>query len=300
MKHKISLIIVICILVLIIMPSNVTHIAHAENNTDSKLVVYLSGDIIEKVQVTLEFENNDPLVFAIPCIITEDNIIFDSENFLFDFAAYENYSICVAAPIGKTYHFSLSIMNEHNEIYRGITLQGTIINGEYTMYLNIPIVEREFESKRYIRVFSAYSIVQAFPYSSISYQDDGRKSLTPERAGEELLFPMTSENNKSFEYAYSMDRVVQKETWPESVTIVLFSPLVICIFQMLVSDDGKNKVFGIRNIVLYSIVLICMVITVWFRLKFYLALWALIVMLILFLLCIASIGYRVHLEKGKK
>lgn len=261
MKHKISLIIVVCILVLIIMPSNTAHFAHGESNMDSKLIGYLSGDLIEKVQVTLEFENNDPLVFAIPYIITEDNIIFDSENFLFDFATYENYSICVAAPIGKTYHFSLNIMNEHNEIYRRITLQGTIINGEYTMHLNIPIVEREFESKRYIRVYSAYSIVQAFPYSSISYQDDGRKSLTPERAGEELILPMTSANNKSFEYSYSMARVVEKESWPESVTIVLFSPLLICIFQLFVSDEGK-KIFGIRNIVLYSIVLVCVVITV--------------------------------------
>lgn len=186
MKQRIG----ICILIFFILFNNTECIAYANDSFDSKLTVFLAGDVIERVQVSLAFENNEPIVFAVPCSLTNYNIKYDEKDFLFDFMSYGDYSLCVVAPIGKTYNFNIDISNEHKEIYEGISLKGTVINGEYEMCLNIPIIKRESQWENYVYQFAVYSIIQVYPYSSITYSEDGRKVLTEEPVGEELLLSM--------------------------------------------------------------------------------------------------------------
>lgn len=149
-----------------------------------------------------------------PCNITNHNTKYDEKNFLFDSIFYKNYSLCVVAPVGEITHFSIEISNEHNEVYEGISLNGTVTNGEYEMFLNVPIptIESKFQTKDYVCQFATYSIIQVHPYSSITYSEDGRKRLTEELTGKELLLPISTGMGEDIVYVYSMSRVIQEES----------------------------------------------------------------------------------------
>ena len=77
MKQRIG----IFLLIFFILCTNTMLVAYADDGYDSKLTVFLAGDVIEKVQVRLAFENNDPIVFAVPCSMTDYNIKYDERDF---------------------------------------------------------------------------------------------------------------------------------------------------------------------------------------------------------------------------
>lgn len=290
MKRRIC----ICILIFFMLFSDTVCIAYADNSLNSKLTIFLSGDIIDKIQVSVEFENDEPIIFAVPCSITNYNIKYDEKNFLFGFKSYENYSLCVVAPVGKADYFSIDISNEHREIYEGITLNGLVTNGEYEMHLSIPIVEHESQKDHYIYQFATYSIVQAHPYSSITYSEDGRKVLMEERTGEELLLSIPAESNDNIVYVYSMARTIQEES--SSAFLIITStiiPLLICILQLLYPDDNKKKVFSIRNIILYLIVLCLMGYAIYLSSTKDVPKWAFVITLLVFLFCIVCIIIKI-------
>lgn len=58
--------------------------------------------------MSLEFDGDDPVIFAVTCVITNYNIKYDDKNFLFDFVTYESYSLCIAAPVGDSNYFNLN------------------------------------------------------------------------------------------------------------------------------------------------------------------------------------------------
>lgn len=82
------------------------------------------------------------------------------------------------------------------------------------MFLNVPIptIESKFQTKHYVCQFATYSIIQVHPYSSITYSEDGRKRLTEELTGKELLLPISTGMGEDIVYVYSMSRVIQEES----------------------------------------------------------------------------------------
>lgn len=292
MKRRIC----ICILILIffMLFFDTVCIAYADNSLNSKLTIFLSGDIIEKIQVSVEFKNDEPIIFAVPCSITNYNIEYDEKSFLFGFRSYGNYSLCIVAPVGKADHFNIDISNEHNEIYEGITLKGIVTNGEYEMQLNIPIVKQETQMEHYIYQFMTYSIVQVHPYSSITYSEDGRKVLTEERTGEELLLSISTEEKDNIVYVYSMKRTIQEDS--SSAFLIITStiiPLLICILQLLYPDDNKKKVFSFRNIILYLVVLCLMGYAIYLSSTKDVPKWAFVITLLVFIFCIVCIIIKI-------
>lgn len=283
MRQRICICIRICIFIFTLLFTDTVCAVYADNNSNSKLTVFLSGDVIEKIQVTLEFENDEPIVFAVPCGITNQNIKYDDKNFLFDFISYEEYSLCVAVPIGKIEYFNIDILNEHNEIYEGITLKGTVTNGEYEMHLSIPVIERKSQWGHYVYQFETYSIVQAHPYSSIAYSKDGRKVLTEELTGKELLLPVSSEQN--IDYAYSMARTIKEESSALSIITCILVPVLVCVFQLLYPDENKEKILSIRNIILYLIMLGSAGYAIYLSWNKEVPIWAFVAVLLIFLLC---------------
>lgn len=269
---------------------NTVCIAYADNNLNSKLTIFLSGDIIDKIQVSIEFKNDEPIIFAVPCSITNYNIKYDEKSFLFGFKPYEKYSLCVVAPVGEVDYFNIDISNENNEIYEGITLKGIVTNGEYEMQLSIPIVEQETQREHFIYQFATYSIVQAHPYSSITYSEDGRKVLTEGRTGEELLLSIPVGKNDSIDYIYSMARTKQEESSPAfSIFTSTIIPLLICVLQLLYPDDNKRKGFSTRNIILYLIVFCLMGYAIFLSSTKNVPKWTFVITLLVSLFCLACI-----------
>lgn len=295
MKQRIC--ICICVILVHLIFFNVECTASAYDNINSKLTVYLSGDIIEKVQVNIEFENNDPIVFAVPCKISDYNTKYDNQNFLFDAIFYESYSLCVVAPIGKVSNFNIVISNEHGEIYEGLTVKGTIVNGKYEMSLKIPVIEREERPKNHIYQFSAYSIVQDYQYSSVTYSKDGKKMLTEEVAGEELQLPIPIEKSENIIFTYSMNRTVPEES---SIGMTIFLsiliPFIILAIQPLISVD-KKTMFNIKNIVFCLLFLIVFIAEIVLYLIFSLPKWTLFLTIAIAIFVIICILINSNSEK---
>ncbi len=276
----------ICLIFGVLLSHNTVYAA--EN--DIKMLVYLSGDTIDKIELTIDFSDDKAsyCMFMIPCKVMENNIIYNSDKFFFDYMAFDNYTLRALAPIENEQTCVIQIANTFGEIYQGITLKGSVTNGEYEMKLIIPTSVDEVNGTKYLCEYSQYSVVQDCPFSSLSYLENGKKILTVESPNSEIILDKTGET--SITYEYTMKNMKDDESSQSvSVYTTIFVPLLMTIFSVIFGEGEKEGKLRRRNKILYGIIIISSVPVIICSFLFNLPKWIVIATIASYLVCVIVI-----------
>ena len=242
-----------------------------------------------KFSANVNFEENGKTahMFMIPCKVTKDNVVYDSKNIFFDSIAYENYSLCIIAPIKDRNICTVEITNKQGEIYQGITLKGIIINGVYEMELVIPIYNNYIDSK-YIVEFSSYSIIQNQAFSSVTYSEDGRRTLIEELANSEI--ELSKKEREPIIYKYSMTNLGDVESSPLFLILtIIVIPSLMTLFSMIFAEDNKEEKLKLRYKIMYGYIILSIIPLVIIIIKGQLPIWGIVATAVLYILCIVLI-----------